>query len=73
MFIATLFSVAKTLKQPMYHLVGQWLHTYFTYATIKRNKILKNITASLNYQKIMLKKKNPKMLEFDSICIKLLK
>ena len=63
MFIAALFTVAKTWKQPKCPLTDEWIkkkwymHTIEYYSTLKRKGILKCATTRMNLEDIMLVKR----------------
>ena len=64
MFIATLFTIAKTLKQPKGPSVDKWIkklwyiYTMEYYLAIKKNEILPFTTAWMDLESIMLSEIN---------------
>jgi len=59
MFIAALFSIAKTWKQPKYPMTVEWIKKWYIYtveyySAIKRNKILAFLATWIELELIML-------------------
>ena len=61
MFIAALFTIAKTWKQPKCPSTDEWIkkiqytHTMEYYSAIKRNEVLPHATMWMNLENIMLR------------------
>ena len=61
MFIAALFTVAKTWKQLKYYLIGDWIkkmyiYTIEYYSAIRKNEILPFATTWIDLEMIILSK-----------------
>ena len=59
MFIAALFTIAKTQKQPMCPSKGELIKMWYIYTTeyysaIKKNEILPSVTTWMDFEGIML-------------------
>ena len=60
MFIAALFTIAKTWKQPKYPLTDEWIkqiwyiHTMEYYSAIKKNKIMPFAAAWMELETLIL-------------------